>query len=580
VFACTDLNVATHPRRGYASCANSNKSLFFMILSTAAGLDLTTSTVRDLTGNDPEVYGDMLSPGRYGEELDRLVLSDDGAYAAVVKDCKANLGYFLSSQYGYHASFSSYYPYINTPVTSYNGWNNSADLMVVSTSGADMHSGGTSPHILFLGTGQQSSTLFGSMPSYAMQVGHFNGPGRRFSGLQFTPDNRRLIVHYAGGGEGSGTGQWTVSGYAYTTNLQPFNPSYMNYGAGDEISVMFNFRDQTTGGPVDFSSASNFKNNLQGLTGNSPIGQTTSPFGITSSQQMFWCTFRSEDGNFLYYISDQYDTNQSYATANRNFMVGFNITNAPINGHDPFEPFITHPNTIGFEQFDCNAWNYEFRFAASPRGIAVSGRDARGILCVIASDASAGAGSATDLEVYVMDTNNGTDLMVLTSAVTNNAATTAGTGSGGFAINHLYLSCEGNVLAGLISKTGTSSATSRAFLNSNNFLFVVVNIHAVLFSGATPIAFLVGDQDGNGNVLPASHGATVAFVGDGTGAGPQALIFSSGPASSSNSSWTTRTLKAVPLAAGAVPTVLDSTQMHYVVAQGNRKLDDIFNNAN
>ena len=121
-------------------------------------------------------------------------------------------------------------------------------------------------------------------------------------------------------------------------------------------------------------------------------------------------------------ISDQINSSLSFSTANRNYMVGFNLTAAPINGRDPFTPFSPHASTIGFEQFDCNSWSYENRFKSVPGGVVFNGRDGAGILCVIASDASAGAGSATDLEVYVMDTNRGSNLAVLTSAVTTGTA--------------------------------------------------------------------------------------------------------------------------------------------------------------
>jgi hypothetical protein len=331
---------------------------------------------------------------------------------------------------------------------------------------------------------------------------------------------------------------------------------------GDEISVRLTFRT-STGTAADFSSTSNLKNNLQGINAGSTIGQTSFPIGETTSQQCFWATFRSEDGNFLYYVSDQIDSSLSYTSSNRNHMVGFNITSTPIGDgtafspvRDPWTAFSTHPSTIGFEQFDCNSWSYENRFAASPGGVFFNGRDAKGILCVIGSDASAGAGSPTDLEVYVMDTNRGTNLAVLTSPVTTGTAN---------AINHLWLSADGNVLAGQIAKTTASSASSRAVLNSNTDLFVVTNIHGVL-EGAAPDAVVVSAGQ--------SHGATVAFVGDGTIAGPQAIIYSSGDAGSSNSTWATRTLKAVPLVSGAVPASLDNAQSTYAVLTGGRQLDD------
>jgi hypothetical protein len=237
-------------------------------------------------------------------------------------------------------------------------------------------------------------------------------------------------------------------------------------------------------------------------------------------------------------------------------MVGFNLTAAAINGRDPFTPFSPHASTIGFEQFDCNSWSYENRFKSVPGGISVNGRDGRGILCVIASDASAGAGSASDLEVYVMDANRGTNLIALTSSITSGTAN---------AINHLSMSGDGNVLAGQIAKTSANSNGGRAILNSNSDLFVVTNLHAVLAGGA-PTAFVVSQAQ--------SHGASVAFVGEGTGGGPQAVVYSSGASGTSNTTWATRTLKSASLVAGAVPTVLDSTQSHSVVLAAGRRLND------
>jgi len=318
------------------------------------------------------------------------------------------------------------------------------------------------------------------------------------------------------------------------------------------VSISFTFRDSSNM-PVNFASTSNFRNNLAGLSPGGSIGSTSAPWGEQNTVQCFWATFKSENGDFMYLVSDQISSSLSYQTSNRNFMVGFNISSDTIGTRDPFTAFSPHPNTVGFEQFDCNAWNYESRFAAVPGGVSFNGRDGAGILCVIASDASAGAGSATDLEVYAMDANMGTDLVALTSAVTTGSAN---------AINHLYLAANGNVLAGHIART---ASTSRAVLNSNNNLFVVTNIHEVI-AGGTPNAILVSEN--------MSHGASVAFVGDGSPAGPQAIIFSSGTASSSNSSWTGRTLKAAPLVSGAIATVLDSVGSHYVVLSGGRKLDD------
>ncbi|MCI0636599.1 MAG: hypothetical protein L0206_22170, partial [Actinobacteria bacterium] len=370
--------------------------------------------------------------------------------------------------------------------------------------------------------------------------------------------NKDLIFNYSGASSGSVTptyGQNSQPGWG------PINPTTTGtFGGGVQISIRLTFRDSSDA-PVDFASTTNIKNTFTGLTGVSTFAPTAAPFSTVTSAQNLWATFKSDDGRFLYYISDQISPSTAFSTANRNFMVGFNTTSAAINGRDPFTPFSPHATTIGFEQFDCNSWSYEMRFKSVPGGVFFSGRDGAGILCVIASDASAGAGSPTDLEVYVMDTNIGSDLTALTSAVTTGTAN---------AINHLTMSSDGNLLCGQIAKTAANSNGSRAVLNSNTDLFIVTNLHGVL-AGAAPVAFLVSQAQ--------SHGASVAFVGEGTTGGPQALIFSSGASGSSNTTWSTRTLKSVPLSAGALPTVLDSTQSHTVVLAGGRKLNDNPNTA-
>jgi hypothetical protein len=550
VLAMSDLSSSSHPRMGMVTAANANKSLYYMALNTtngtagALGLDLGTGTVlRDLTGNDADVYGDLLSPGRLGEDGDFLALSLDGNYAAVARDVDPNPA--MAGTQAYPASFANYYPYI---INNSSYGNASHDLLLVSTSGADMHSGGATEHVLYMGTGQNLTTgVRGGMPYYAIQQGHLAAIGRHVHGLEFAPDNRRLIFKYSGDDYYN-----PASGYFGATNYQYYNPSgNASYGSGDQISFAYTFR--TSGGAAtDFTSASNFRNMLTGLSPGASIGQTSVPVGTTTSAQCFWATFKSPNGKYLYYMVDQLDTSyQSFTTTNRNYMVGFNITEATIDSHAPFTAFITHSDTIGFEQFDCNAWSYEGRFASSPGGNFFNGRDATGILCVIGNDSSAN-GSSTDLEVYVMDTNIGGSLFALTSSVTTGAAN---------AINHLTLSANGNVLCGLISKTSTSSAGTRAFLNSNNSLFVVTNIHDVL-GGGTPDAWIVSANQ--------SHGATVAFFNDGLPSGPTGLAYSSGNASSVNTSWATRTLKTVTLVPGAVASVADDTPSHYVIIFGRR----------
>jgi hypothetical protein len=531
----TDLD--GYPREGYALQANRNKALLFLDLDTeSGGLDLGTSTLKDLTGGDPRVCGDLLTPGRFGEELDYLVLSDDGRYAAVVRDIRTE-DHMPSSAFGYRATFHTS---IGTKDESGDAWTASHDLLLVSTDGADLHDGASgTQHVLYLGTGSLSANDPENLPSYAAGKAHLNAPFRRLNGLAFAPDGRTLLLDYAGhdsfnplyhGGTGTGA---------------PHNPEQLGThgGSGTQTSLAFAFRT-ASGGAIDLANGAQLSNNLSGIPG---AGATEAPYGESASSQCFWATFRSPNGRFLYYVSDQIDQSLSFTAANRNFMVGFNISGETINGRAPYTPFLPHPSTVGFEQFDCNAWCYESRFAASP---------GTGILCVVASDASAGAGSATDLEVYAMDADMGTDLVALTPAVTGGTAN---------AINHLYLSADGRVLAGQVSKTAASSANGRAFLNGVSDLFVVRNVREAV-DGATADAFVVSRER--------SHGASVAFVGEGAGGGAQALVYSAGPAAAANASWATRTLLSAPLAPEAVPTVVDGTESHYAVLAAGRKEDD------
>jgi hypothetical protein len=555
--AITDIVSADYPRAGYAQQANADKSLFFLRLNVSGDdLDLTVSTLSDLTGNSSLIYGDLLGPGRSGEELDYLAVSDDGNFAAVVRESSST--FEGSTSFSYRPTFHQGVFYTPNVIS----WGPAShDLLVLSTTGADMHNDTTSQHVLFVGTGSTTATGDPSVPTYAAGRAHFNAISRRIAGLTFGSNNRSLIVHYQGG-----TNYATTYGNANGTSTAwgPMNTGQtgtFNFGA--QVSITFNFRTTSADPRINFTgtTSTNFRNNLAGLSGISSIDSTGGPWGGTaSSSQNFWATFKSPDGNFLYYISDQIDSSTGVTTANRNFMVGFNTSGGTINSRAPFTAFITHPNTIGFEQFDCNAWGYEHRFAASPAGEFWNGRDASGILCVIASDSSAGSGSATDLEVYAMDTNLGTNLRALTSVVTTGTAN---------AINHLYLSANGNVLAGQIARTTANSNSSRAVLNGNTNLFVVTNVHDVVYSGSTPTAFLVSQSQ--------SHGSSVAFVGDGTVAGPQAVIFSAGPASSSNSSWGTRKLKAAPLVPNATAVDMDTpgvTSMVAILTGGRFTADD------
>jgi hypothetical protein len=320
--------------------------------------------------------------------------------------------------------------------------------------------------------------------------------------------------------------------------------------SGARMSVRWDFRTSSDGAINFGSGSSNYlKNMLQGLSGIGSVGDTSVPFGSAAGgDQQFWATFRSSNGLFLYYISDPYPS--------RNFMVGFNISDTEINGHKPFEPFLTHGSSIGFEQFDCNGFNYEGRFFAVPAGVELNGRDGAGIVFVIGSASSAGATSSTDLEVYGFDANNGGQLVALTSDATDGTQN---------ALNHMYVSADGNFLIVQRTKTTANSGDTRSLLNNTNDLIAVTNVHAAVFDGAPATSFVVSSQ--------LSHGSSVAFVGEGTVTGPQAVIYSAGP-KGTNTSWDDRELRLSLLAPGAPPQTLDSTKSHYFVLSGTRKVDD------
>jgi hypothetical protein len=56
-------------------------------------------------------------------------------------------------------------------------------------------------------------------------------------------------------------------------------------------------------------------------------------------------------------------------------------------------------------------------------------------------------------------------------------------------------------------------------------------------------------------------------------------VFSAGPPGSTNATWATRQLWAVPLAPGAAPALLDGAESHYAVLAAGRKEDDDPNSA-
>ena len=476
-----------------------------------------------------------------------MSVSPDGKYVAVVRDYQVGPG---SSTDESVSSFSARIPSFATPSSSTGFWGASDDLLLIATGGEDMDSStAAAEHVLFLGTRTDTATSVNpAVPGYARSRSIFHASQRRINGLVFSQTSRTLFVNYAGSIR-------PVKYYGSTNGwgINPESATSSTFAFGTQMIAQLDFR--TAGGAaIDFTNSSSWASNaLQGVgSGISAIGPTSPSFSNTdSSDQQFWSTFKSPDGRFLYYVSDQ--------TGNgRTFLVGLNITGADIGPHQPFAPFSPHATTVGLSQIEVNSFNYSNRFASVPGGtvLPATGRHGGGILCVIASDASAGATSTTDMEVYAFDANNGGDFFNLSATVTDGTSN---------AINHPYLSTDGNILVFQRSKTTVASRDTRVALTGTSDLIGVGNVHAVLFSWATPTAFVVSENK--------SHGASVALVGEGTVTGPQAVIFSAADAGG-NTTWDERTLRAALIADRPPSDQLDSTQSHYAVLGGARRLND------
>ncbi|MHC4939006.1 MAG: hypothetical protein ACYTHK_08560, partial [Planctomycetota bacterium] len=571
-------------REGFEVSANRAKSLYFLRLNADAstdGLDLASSELTDLSGTDSRISGDFLPPGRRGQGRQWLKMSDDGRFVAAVRDWDTGTN---STYYGVDTVGSGYY--YNSSSTSYSA--TSDDLLVFSTPIAhddgdvDMDTNKTGQqHVLFIGTntsarGSNATGSTPAVPNYASARNLINGTTKKVSGIEFSQDNTTLLFDYAGDA-------WTrvkhtgyVYGWGFNAGHQGTSTSYYN-NIGLQQAVRFHFRvadpnSANYGGPINLndSNAENIVKNIQkGMTGRGGVGDTTPPFtatrmttysssGTPSSDQVYHFKFRSQNGDFLYYISDRRDGDA--------YMFGVNMTADTIvspegKDRDPYEAFVNHATGISFEQFEYKAFLYNNRIVATPSGntLDATGRDGTGLIFIIGSDA-ASPGSATNLEIYAMRANEGGDLVVLTGGVTTGASN---------AINYMYASMDGNTIVAQRSNA-TNSRDDRSLLTTANDLICVNNVHAVMFGGATPSSFVVSPD--------ASHGSTVAFVGDGTGAGPVALVFSrsDGPG---NTSWEERNLFISLLAPNANRSTLDATDSHYTILAGGRQLDDDPNNA-
>lgn len=559
---------STFGREGFSQMGNAAKALMFLQVNSDAttdGLDLGNSTLTDLTGDDTSIHGDLLTPGRVGEGLDFMKVSGDGRFVAVVRDWSVDreqssftFGGTSRTTFLAEASYGGGTSSVNTTWT-YKGVP-SDDLLVISTpiasaTGLDMDSGlGGTQHVLFVG---QNSIRSGGaspvMPTYASSRNLVNASYRRISGLTFSKDNNSLFFDYAS------DSTYSVK-YFGGSNSWGFNPqggsSTFYNRLGSQMAVQFKFRNATGGAISMAATASTLATNaMAGLTGVSNTGPSTAPFGSTlASSQGFWAKFRSPNGSFLYYVCDNID--------GAAHMWGINISDANVTAPDgtvrePYKAFAAHGAGVQFEQFEVKGFQYPNRFKSVPGGVTLptTARDGSGIIFVIASDSSAGNSGHTDLEVYALDANSGGECVVLTSDVTGDVTTNA--------INYLYASMDGNVLVGQRSN-GTNSRDTRTALTTASDLFAVTNVHAVL-GGAAPDAFIVSKGR--------SHGASVAFVGEGTALGAKGMVYSATDGTG-NTTWDERNLLVASLVADAFATTLDSTASHYAVVAASRKLDD------
>jgi len=569
-------------RSGFHQTGERPKSVFFLQLNADAGtngLNLASGTtvLTDLTGNDKSIYGDFLTPGRRGESTDWLKVSGDGKYVAAVRDNN------IASNDPYYGrdTFGSAYYYYYTSSTTYFGYS-SDDLLVMSTPIA--HAAGEvdmdtdkkgQQHILFIGTNTSSTSgAAGStpaMPGYASARNLINGNTKRVSGLEFSQDNRTLLFDYTGD-------SWTMSkhsGYVYGWGFNPgsigSSTTYYN-NIGLQLAIRFNFRDPSDGGPIDItdSNAKNLTANvMEGMSGVGQVGDVSPPFTVTryasfsssssrETDQVFHFKFRSANGDFQYYVSDRMDSASHMFGVN---MTPSNITSPEGKVRKPYEAFKAHGAGVSFEQMEQKGILLASRIAAAPSGttLETSGHDGSGIVFIIGSD-SASSGSATNLEIYALNANEGGECIALTSAVTTGTSN---------AINYLYPSMDGNTIVAQRSNQ-TNSRDSRTQLTSQNDIIAVTNVHDVLFNGATPVAFKVSSD--------ASHGSSVAFVGDGTPAGAVALVYSHA-SGTGNTTWDERNLYIGLLVEGAGRSALDTTKSHYTILSGGRKLDDDPTNA-
>ncbi|MGH7163724.1 MAG: hypothetical protein ACREID_09590, partial [Planctomycetota bacterium] len=235
------------PRDGYIQRGNRNKQLYVLQMSTYAasgqsGLDLDQDAITTLLPNDNRVYGDLLTPGRPGEEQDWCTMSPDGRYVAVVRDNDV-VDYVYYTFYGWttYPTFASIQP------NGQANWAPNDDLLLVSVDGEDLDSGATSAQsVLYIGShsftpGTTSDPL---SPAATGVTGksYLNAVYRRVSGVRFGANTgngeRSLIFVYAGDNtytpkDGSYYNQWGIN---------PTASAVGTFGYNVQMSVRVNFK--------------------------------------------------------------------------------------------------------------------------------------------------------------------------------------------------------------------------------------------------------------------------------------------------------------------------------------------------
>ena len=178
---------------GYVNKANATRQLYYLDLGTGGDLDLDLVIVENLSsGSNAGDQGDLMPPGRLGEENDYMAMSPDGAYIAVVRDWSTTNN-FSGLQNTFATSSSS---------TSFGQVNH--DLLIFSTDRTDLDTAGH--NILFLGTGTQSNATSGvgavADGDNLTARAHLNAIHRRIDGVTFGSNTgageRTVIFNYHG----------------------------------------------------------------------------------------------------------------------------------------------------------------------------------------------------------------------------------------------------------------------------------------------------------------------------------------------------------------------------------------------